>query len=129
MYLCHYKHTKMENTCTTPTLNNVSQTGITGYSRIKITNETPHEAVGIIMLTSSIKNTYAVTSNQTWEAPNRELSLLTAITAVLTLKDGSTVRATPYISSAPSGTGFSRFHIVHDQNGYRVVRNQLWNVK
>lgn len=124
----------MDNTYTTNTSNkmlksgNLSSissptTGITGYSRIKITNETPHEAVGIIMLTSSIKNTYAVTSNQTWEAPDRELSLLTAITAILTLKDGSTIRATPYISSAPSGTGFSRFRIVHDQNGYRVVRN------
>lgn len=131
----------MDNTHTTNTSNRMtkrsnlssirssSPTGIMGYSRIKITNETPHAAVGIIMLTSSLKNAYAVTSNQTWEAPDRELSLLTAITAVLTLNDGSTVRATPYISSAPSGTGFSRFRIVQDQHGYRVVRNTLWNVE
>lgn len=125
----------MDNTHPTNTSNRITKrvnlsssisspvTGIMGYSRIKITNETAHEAVGIITLTSSMRNTYAVTSNQTWEAPDRELSLLTAITAILTLKDGSTIRATPYISSAPSGTGFSRFSIVHDQNGYRVVRN------
>lgn len=96
---------------------------IAGYPRIKITNETPYTAVGTIFLESCLKHTYTVTSNETWEAPDRHLFLLTGITAVLTLPDGSTVITAPYISATSSGTSFSRFSIVQDQNGYRVVRN------